>query len=47
MELLTQNDLTIAEIAAACGFDDTKYFSRIFKQSYDISPSHIRSRTHI
>lgn len=47
MDLLTQNDLTIAEIAAACGFDDTKYFSRIFKQSYGISPSHIRSRTHI
>ncbi len=47
MDLLMQNDLTIAEVAAACGFDDAKYFSRIFKQSYGISPSHIRSRTHI
>ena len=45
MDLLTQKDSTISEVSAACGFDDTKYFSRIFKQTYGISPSHIRSRT--
>ena len=43
MELLSQSDRTIAEIAADCGFGDAKYFSRIFKQTYGSSPSRFRS----
>lgn len=45
MELLAHNGRTIAEVAAACGFPDEKYFSRIFRKSYGISPSQLRSRT--
>ena len=45
MELLSQNDCSITEVAAACGFSDVKYFSRIFKQTYGIPPSHLRPQT--
>lgn len=45
MELLSQNELSVAEVAAACGFSDVKYFSRIFKQTYGIPPSHLRPQT--
>ena len=37
--LLAQNQMSIAEIAFAVGFNDRKYFSKEFKKQYDVSPS--------
>ena len=34
--------LSIADIAAATGFDDSSYFTRKFKEQYYISPSALR-----
>ena len=45
VRLLTENEMTIAEVANACGFQDAKYFSRIFRQTYGTSPSQLRLRT--
>ena len=42
LELLSKNELTVKEIAAACGFVDEKYFSRAFKKKYGTSPSQFR-----
>ena len=41
--LLAQSGRPVAEIAAACGFRDEKYFSRAFKAAYGRPPSHFRS----
>jgi signal transduction histidine kinase/ligand-binding sensor domain-containing protein/DNA-binding response OmpR family regulator len=38
-ELLQNSNLQIGEIAYATGFNDPKYFSRIFKKYYKCSPS--------
>jgi YesN/AraC family two-component response regulator len=38
-ELLQNNNLQISEVAYATGFNDPKYFSRIFKKYYKCSPS--------
>jgi AraC-like DNA-binding protein/mannose-6-phosphate isomerase-like protein (cupin superfamily) len=45
LELLTEDRLTVREIALACGFADEKYFSRVFKERYGCPPSHLK--THI
>ncbi|WP_217593820.1 response regulator [Cohnella sp. GbtcB17] len=37
-ELLAENRLKIYEIAAECGYQDTKYFCRVFKKQYGMSP---------
>jgi AraC-like DNA-binding protein len=37
--LLSSTDLTIAEIASQCGYDDSNYFSRIFKRTFQLTPS--------
>lgn len=42
-ELLLTTDMPIAEVAIACGFDDTSYFTRVFKQHYESTPSGMRS----
>jgi len=42
LELLARDELSIKEIAFACGFSDEKYFSRAFKKKYKRSPSHLR-----
>lgn len=47
IDLLTNESKTISEISFACGFKDEKYFSRIFKQVYGISPTDARNRTKI
>ena len=44
--LLIRNDLPIKQIAAECGFPDEKYFSRIIKKHYGVSPSSLRSEKH-
>ena len=41
-ELLLLPGLPIAEVAYAVGFDDPKYFSRIFSEKYGVSPSTFR-----
>ncbi len=38
-ELLQQGELQVSEIAYATGFNDPKYFSRIFKKYYKQAPS--------
>jgi signal transduction histidine kinase/DNA-binding response OmpR family regulator len=42
-ELLLTPDLSIAEVAYAVGFEDPKYFSRIFSEEHGISPSTFRN----
>ena len=39
VELLKKGDLQINEIAYNTGFNDPKYFSRVFKKYYNCSPS--------
>ncbi|MBP0048270.1 GlxA family transcriptional regulator [Marinobacterium sp. AK62] len=43
--LLQQSSLTILQIATACGFSSTSYFSRCFRRKYDCSPREARSHT--
>ncbi len=37
--LLTQTELSLAEIAAACGFNSTEHFTRSYKDYFDTVPS--------
>lgn len=39
LELLKKTDLSIAEIAYSVGFDDPKYFTRVFVATYGKAPS--------
>lgn len=41
-DLLLQTSMSIAEIAAACGFSDANYFGDIFKKHKGISPTKYR-----
>ena len=41
MELLTESRLNVSEVAYQVGFSDPKYFSRIFIEAHDITPSTI------
>lgn len=41
-ELLTTTRLTISEVAYAVGFDDPKYFSRVFSEEFGVSPQNFR-----
>ncbi|MDO4511769.1 MAG: ATP-binding protein [Bacteroidales bacterium] len=43
-EMLTTTDVPIGEIAMQCGFDDSAYFSRIFKQLHGVTPSQYRKK---
>jgi signal transduction histidine kinase/DNA-binding response OmpR family regulator len=38
-ELLHGENLTVSEVAFRCGFNDPKYFSRVFRKYYGMSPS--------
>lgn len=40
--MLSQSDLNIGEVAMKCGFEDVSYFSRVFKQAFDCTPSQYR-----
>lgn len=42
-ELMNTTDFNIQEIAAMCGFEDSRYFSRCFKQLYNTTPSAYRA----
>lgn len=41
-ELLTTTPLKVSAIAAKAGFNDTKYFSKVFKNHVGMTPSHYR-----
>jgi len=43
--LLDDSDLSIKQIAHACGFADPNYFSRIFRQRHGQSPGAYRQRS--
>lgn len=38
-ELLEESDMNITEIAGQCGFEDSNYFSSVFKRIYHVSPT--------
>ena len=42
-EMLRTTEAKLSEIAERCGFDDEKYFSRVFKKYCDISPGKFRN----
>ena len=42
--LLKESESNITEIALACGFNDSNYFSRVFKKYQNVSPSRIRGK---
>lgn len=42
--LLNHTDLTISEIVTAIGLSSKSYFSKIFKEKYDMSPSDYRKK---
>lgn len=44
LELIKENKLPIADIAFNVGFNDPKYFSRIFRKFYGMSPSEFQSK---
>ena len=41
--LLLNSTLSVAEIADAVGFDNPRYFSRVFSEEKGVSPSHFRN----
>ncbi len=41
MELLKTGDMNVSEVAYAVGFDDPKYFSRVFGEEFGMPPSKI------
>jgi AraC-like DNA-binding protein len=43
-QLLSTTNLTIAEIALQSGYDDSNYFSRIFKKTFQLTPSEWQKR---
>jgi len=43
--LLTETELSIKEIAMQTGFEDEFYFSRLFRQKLNLSPSQCRTRS--
>lgn len=43
-ELIIENDLSMMEVSAKVGFDDSLHFSRIFKQHVGLSPTAFRNQ---
>jgi two-component system response regulator YesN len=43
-QLLEQTDLKISEIAGKIGFNDPKYFAKLFKRLYGITPTEFREQ---
>ena len=42
--LETKMEMPVADVASKCGFDDAAYFSRIFKNVYQMTPSQYRKQ---
>lgn len=45
--LLTRDRLSICEIAFDCGFNDSNYFSWLFKKKYGVTPTQYRKNTSV
>lgn len=43
-DMLAKTDLTIAEISRQCGFNDVKYFCKVFKKYTDTTPTGFRKK---
>ena len=43
VDLLAYTKMTVKEIAALCGFRDSAYFCRIFRQKFNMSPTAMRN----
>jgi AraC-like DNA-binding protein len=43
--LLAETELSVKEIASQTGFEDELYFSRLFRQKLNLTPSQWRSRS--
>lgn len=41
--LLLNAELSIKEIAGACGFEDPNYFAKVFRRFFDVSPTDFRT----
>ena len=44
MSLLRYGSMTISDVAAECGFDDSNYFSVVFSRACGVSPRDYRQR---
>lgn len=42
-ELLQSSDMNVSEVAYKVGFNDPKYFSRVFSEVFGVSPSEVRN----
>jgi len=42
-ELLQEPKMTIGEVSLMCGFDDLSYFSRVFRQNFEQTPTQFRA----
>ncbi|WP_244889447.1 helix-turn-helix domain-containing protein [Pedobacter antarcticus] len=42
--MLTEGDLNISEISHLLGFENTTYFSRLFKKEVGITPNQFKGR---
>ena len=47
LELLAVDELSVGQVALACGFSDEKYFSRTFKRMYGHPPSEMKKHIQI
>ena len=47
ISLLVEGKLSVKEISLLCGFEDDKYFSRVFKSKYGYPPSQVRKNTYM
>ncbi|TXD85204.1 helix-turn-helix transcriptional regulator [Subsaximicrobium wynnwilliamsii] len=45
-ELISTSDLNISEIVYSIGFTSRSYFSKIFKEKYDVTPNDFRKEVH-
>lgn len=41
-EMLANTDMFVYEIATACGYEDVRYFVRVFQKAYGLSPANFR-----
>ncbi|OCQ23663.1 hypothetical protein A7985_06895 [Pseudoalteromonas luteoviolacea] len=44
-QLIKLTDKSVTSIAIECGFEELSYFSRAFKQQYQVTPSQLRKHT--